>query len=280
MKPSIPKTELQPSTQLRKVVFGGSRAMKKLALVVGSVCLAFPFCSSGATIWSEPFTYADGSLTNVSGGLWTTHSGTATPILVSGNQVTGMSAGATSREDSNRLLDATYSTGVLFAGFDLTLSSTPVGSAYFAHFKDSTTSGFRGRVFLGAPTSAGFRIGLENDAGDNGATVAFTSDLTLGATYRVVLGYDTAARTSRLWVNNSVEGTPTLADATAPTFLAITSFALRQGASTPAAYTGLDLDNLNVATDFTSAYTVPEPSTIVLTVLGGLLGLLALRRKR
>jgi len=239
---------------------------KNVAAGFLSFALGFlPSDASAAAIWMEDFTYADGSLTNVS-SLWTTHSGTATPILVSGNTVAGMSAGAGSREDSNRLLDTTYSTGVLFTGFDLTLSTTPVGSAYFLHFKDTTT-GFRGRVFLSEPTVTGFRLGLENDGGDNAAPLPTTSDLNLGATYRVVLGYDTAAGTSRLWVNNLNEASPTIEDTTpAATLVAISALGLRQGGSATATYTGLDIDNLITATDFVSA--VPEPSVYALGMLG------------
>jgi hypothetical protein len=248
--------------------------MKKAVLLLA----ALPFCSFGTEIWTENFNYSDGALTNVALNIWTTYSGTANQIMVSGNKVAGMAAGAGSREDSARNLDATYTSGVLYAGFDLTLSGTPATSAYFAHFKDGTTSGFRSRVFLGAPTTAGFRLGLENDAGDAGATVVFTSDLTLGATYRVVLAYDTGAGTSKLWVNNSTEGSPDLQDNTAATLLGITSFALRQGGSATATYTGLDIDNLITATDFNTALGIPEPSSVAL-LLGGL-GVFAIRRMR
>jgi hypothetical protein len=224
--------------------------------------------SPAASIWDETFSYADGALTNVSGGLWTSFSGSGNAAQVSGGKVVGLLAGGTSSQDSERVLGSSFSTGVLFAGFDLTLAATPAGSAYFAHFKDSTTAGFRGRVFIGAPTTSGFRLGLENDAGDNGATVTFTSDLNLGETYRVVLGYDTAARTSSLWVNNGTEGSPTLTDATAASLLAISSFGLRQGGNATTTYSGLDMDNLFVATDFLTAYTVPEPSIVALAGIG------------
>lgn len=252
--------------------------MKKLiATGLCSLALGFlPLSTSANLIWTEDFTYPDGALTNVS-SLWTTHSGTANPILISGNMVAGMSAGGGSREDSNRLLDTTYSTGLLFAGFDLTLSITPVGSAYFLHFKDATTSGFRARVFLSEPTATGFRLGLENDGGDNAAALPVTSDLEVGSTYRVILGYDTAAGTSRLWVNNLSESSPTLEDTTAASPLTITALALRQGGSATATYTGLDIDNLIVATDFVSV--VPEPSTYALGLLG-LATLFFLRRRK
>lgn len=254
--------------------------MKKHALMLAFGLSVIPLLSPAATIWTETFTYPDGSLTNVSEPLWTTHSGTGTPIVVTNGVVTGMSAGSGSREDSNRLLDTSYSSGVLYAGFDLTLALTaaPVSSAYFAHFKDATTSGFRGRVFIGAPTTSGFRLGLENDAGDNGASVIFTGDLSLGTTYRVVLAYDTGAGTSSLWVNNSDVDSPDLEDTTPATLLTITSFALRQGATAPGAYTGLNLDNLILATDFASA--VPEPSSAAFATLAGIASLLIVRRKR
>jgi hypothetical protein len=260
---------------------GEGRRMKKVLLLM-SLVAALPYCSSASEIWTENFNYPDGALTNVALNIWTTFSGTANQIMVSGNKVAGMAAGAGSREDSARNLDATYTTGVLFAGFDLTLATTPQTSAYFAHFKDNTTSGFRGRVFLGAPTTAGFRIGLENDASDAGATVLFTGDLVLGTTYRVVLGYDTAAGTSKLWVNNNNEGTPTLQDTVAATLLGMSAFALRQGGSATATYSGLDIDRLVTATDFTTALAIPEPSSAALCLLGGLgvLGFAMMRRKK
>jgi hypothetical protein len=260
---------------------GKGRRMKKVVLLM-SLVAALPYCSSATAIWTENFNYPDGALTNVSLGVWTTFSGTANQIMVSGNKVVGMAAGAGSREDSARNLDATYTTGVLFAGFDLTLATTPATSAYFAHFKDNTTSGFRGRVFLGAPTTAGFRIGLETDGGDAGATTVFTGDLTLGTTYRVVLAYDTAAGTSKLWVNNVNEGSPTLQDTVAATLLGMSAFALRQGGSATATYSGLDIDRLITATDFQTALLIPEPSSTALLLLGGLggLGFLMMRRKK
>jgi hypothetical protein len=193
-------------------------------VLASATLLCLPVQLQASTIWSEQFNYPNGALTNVSFPTWTTFSGTTTPIQVSGGQVVGLSAGAGSREDSSRNLDASYSSGVLFAGFDLTLSTTPTAQGYFLNFKDPGTSNFRGRVFIGVPTSSGFRIGLENDGGDTAAAY-FTSDLVLGTTYRVVLGYDTGVGTSRLWVNNGVEASPTLQDNTAASLFAMTAIA-------------------------------------------------------
>ena len=81
-----------------------------------------------------------------------------------------------------------------------------------------------------------------------------------------MLRYSLDTKTSDLWINSTDPGTPTLSDTTAATFSAsVTYFNLRQGGS--GNITGLDLDNLVVAQDFTTA--VPEPATC--TTITGLL---------
>jgi hypothetical protein len=241
--------------------------------VVASFSLA-PL-SWGSLIWQDNFNYSDGNLT--ASGNWTAISGAGSvPIQVNGTVVTGMSAGSGSREDDARVLDATYSSGFLFAGFDFSLS-------YFFNFKDSST-GFRARVYIGAPASSGFRLGLENDAGDGAATVTFSSDLSLNTTYRAVVGYDVSAGTSMLWLGPSFSyGSPTLQDNTPAGVLSMVGVSLRQGGSgsgtASCTYSGLNLDNMIVATDFVTATAVPEPSTFALGLVGGFACFLAMRRK-
>ena len=228
----------------------------------GSLTSSVAALSLLAPLWVEPFNYADGNLTTVSTNLWTAHSGSGiNPVKVLGGKVSGLSSGG---EDVNRALGATYSNGVLYAGFDLTLAPTNVsGSGYFLHFKDASSL-FKGRVFLGAPTVAGFRLGLENDALDGGATVLFTGDLSFGITNRVILAYDVAARTSRLWVNSTNELAPTLEDTNAATFSSVSALALRQGSGV---YGGLSIDNIAVATSFAwFTATTPSGSTPQITV--------------
>lgn len=230
---------------------------------MGAACAA----NAGA-IWQENFNYDNGGLLTVGGGVWAWTSGTTTPLTVTEGQITGMSSGGGSREDVLRPLGATYATGSLYAGFDMSLGTAPTsGCAYFLHFKNDETV-FRGRVFIGAPSATGYRLGLETDAGDSGSTVLFTDDLALNTLYRVVVAYDVGAGTSKLWVNGVDEASPTLADPTAATTTpAMTQLGLRQGGGSAVVYGDLTIDNLGVATDFYSV--VPEPSTWATLLLGG-----------
>src|SRR5215218_2735758 len=128
--------------------------------------LAVVFCagqSRGAIIFSDTFTYPDGALITVGAPTWTTHSGTAGQVNVTSNQVF-LTEGES--EDVNAVIaGGPYSTGTLYAGLDFNFSALPsLNGGHFFHFKDATTSGFRGRVFATqAGAAAGtLRIGIAN----------------------------------------------------------------------------------------------------------------------
>ncbi|MGB8168175.1 MAG: PEP-CTERM sorting domain-containing protein [Chthoniobacteraceae bacterium] len=226
--------------------------------------------AQSAIVLDEPFTYADGSLITVSGGLWATHSGT-TPgqVDVTGNKVNITSA---ETEDVNRFISGGaglfFNAGILTATFDATFSALPTaGGSYFAHFKDDGTSNFRGRVFA-TTTGAGsglFRMGI---ADTTNTFVPFVLDLSLGTTYSVTLSLDVASGRSSLAING---GTPVAAtDATSA--LNVSTFALRQSTGEGT----LALDNLVVDA---STPAVPEPSTFV-SLIGGVGMLMGFRRLR
>lgn len=238
--------------------------------------------ASAAPLITEPFDYPDGGITSVSGGVWANTSGTGTFIQVAGGQVANLTAGSGSREDVNRSFGTSLTSGVVFAGLDLTISTPPAaggGGDYFLHFTDSNASNFRARVFVYGPgQGAGtFRLGLENDSA---STALLSGELAINTTHRIVVAYDLDAKTSRLWINSTDPNSPTLTDGTAATSNAnLGRIGLRQGGA--ATYSGLTVDHLIVGTvfvDVSSFAPIPEPSATALLALGA--GLVALRRRR
>ena len=123
-----------------------------------------PIFSHAGVILSDTFSYPDGPLVTVSGGKWSTHSGSPAQVDVAGGMIHLTQAES---EDVNASLDGQPygpSSGVnLYARFVVNFSSLPSGDGtYFAHFKDNTATGFRCKVFAttngAAPGS--FRLGI------------------------------------------------------------------------------------------------------------------------
>lgn len=255
--------------------------MKPIFSLPAAVFLSMA-ASPAAPLITEGFDYPDGGITAGSGGTWANTSGTGTFVQIQNGQVANLTAGSGSREDVNRSFGTSLTGGLVFAGFDLSISTPPAqgaGGDYFLHFTDSNASNFRGRVFVFGPAQAGgtFRLGLENDSA---STAILSGDLAANATHRIIVGYDLDTKTSRLWVNSTDPANPTLSDTTAATSSAnLGRIGLRQGGA--ATYSGLSVDNLIVAAAFadtTSFAPIPEPSAAVLLSLGA--GLFALRRRR
>lgn len=207
---------------------------------------AAAFSAHAAVVLNEPFTYADGALITVSSGLWSTHSGNVPGQVDVASGKVNLSQSET--EDVNAPISGSpYSSGNLYASFVVNFSTLPSGSGtYFAHFKDATTSGFRGRVFAQTTGAAAgqFRLGVANSSGP----AIIQTDLSLNTDYIVVMRYDTAAATSTLWINPGSEtATSDRADAVDSIgALAISTFGLRQATAMGI----LTLDNLKVGTAF------------------------------
>ncbi|HXG48669.1 MAG TPA: hypothetical protein VNO52_13665, partial [Methylomirabilota bacterium] len=107
--------------------------------------------NSPGLIFCDDFSYADGVVIRVSGGLWRNHSGTIGQMLAGSGRLHVSSAQS---EDVNaRLAGGPYVFGSgarLYAKFVLNVSTLPVTEYgnYFAHFKDDTAAGFTARVFI------------------------------------------------------------------------------------------------------------------------------------
>ncbi len=242
--------------------------MNKALAVLTLGCLAAA-STQASTFFTETFTYPDGTLTAVSGGNWTAHSGAgAKAIQVTSGEVS-LQQNAGSGEDINRNTGSIMGAGdKWYAGFDVTVTGGNT-DVYFAHFLQGTGT-FQNRTFVTAGTAGDFTFGIgQGSAGTN----KWGADLSFGTKYRVVVAYDFDTQVNTLWVDPLLESDPSISF-TSTFQTPITSFALRQ--STGDSFQVID--NVSVATTFAEALVVPEPSTLALGGFG-LLALLMARRR-
>lgn len=261
--------------------------MHTLSAVAGlTASLGFFVSSSSATVLiHEPFTYISGDLDAVSGSVWTPVSspGNSPPQVING-VLKGMDAGNVAMEDNAVPFGATAT--LLFYGLDVSFTGTalPTGNAYFAAFRNGVTE--VGRLFLGAPAGGAansYRLGIgQTITGDGGGAVNFLSNLTFGTVYRIVIGYDPASGFMDFWLANPDPTNPQLSLLAGST-TQIDSFVLRQGGNAANTYSGLNIDNLTIATTFSEAnVAVPEPATWLMMIGGAglLVAMNSLRRRR
>ncbi len=235
--------------------------------------------ASGASLFSDNFnSYADGPLVTVSGGIWSTHSGTAGQVDVSSGVV---NLTENESEDVNALISGQpYSTGVLYYGLTVNFSALPsfeVGG-YFAHFKDATT-GFRARLFVTTTGAAPgtYRLGINN--GSTPVSAIFPTDLTLNSNHRAIVRYDLGAVSTSLWVDPSTESDPSVLATDVVTANQVVGIALRQSKTSSSGMGTLTVDDVAVGTAFGDVVVVPEPAGLLSLGLLGLAGARLLRRR-
>ena len=211
--------------------------------------------SGAALLLSDSFSYPDGPLVTVSGGVWAHHSGSAGEVMVSSGRVLLNEANT---EDVNALLAgqpyaASGTTNVFYASFTVKFTSLPSGGgAYFAHFKNSSTT-FRARIW--ALTSGAaldrFRLGISSiDSSAASATNAM--DLRLNTDYTVVtrLVNSNSVTVSTLWINPTAESDPSISITESTSAFTLVSYALRENTGEGA----LSIDNLRVGTSFADVF--------------------------
>ena len=204
---------------------------------------------STSVVLSEPFEYADGSLTTNSGGLWANHSGIFGQMDVLGGvlQVTS----SDSEDASARLIGAPYDTSsgtVLYASFTANFSALPSATGdYFAHFRE-ILGAFRARIYATTSNSTiGFyRFGLANNNANLANGLIHPTELSVDTPVLVVVRYDVAAGTSTLWVNPTSEGDVSISPTDNISPAPIYSFAFRQSGGVG----DLRVDNLLVGLSF------------------------------
>lgn len=227
---------------------------KATLLLMALALLAFAAPAMSASFWSETFTYANGGLVAVSGGNWATHSGTGTDVQVTGGVA---NLDMLNAPDDNRTFPAQSATAKTYACMQVTVptQAAAIVATYFAHFKDTGTLNFAGRLAVMPPAgSSGFRFGI-------GATtttfVPWGTDLNFGQTYTVAIMYDAAAGSAKLWVDPLTEASTSVSSLGGTTGFLLSAFAFRQ--STNGNFKAM-VDNIQVGDAFLSLCPSPTPT--------------------
>jgi hypothetical protein len=243
--------------------------MKRIFIILAVSAVAT--LSYGSLLFEDNFSYSDGSLTNVSSGTWVKYSGTNDPStpMVSGGAII-LDRGNSDdvyREGSASQIDS----GTIYYSFDMTMNTKPATSSdgyYLAGLGRGTTT-LRDRLYVttaGAAEGDYFQIGV----GNNSMGVKWASDLSLSTTYRIVVGSNLGTDQTTLWIDPENESSTSVSVIDADTY-AIQGLQFRQD-------TGIgisEIDNARLATTFSEA--IPEPSTLTLVAVIGLVAIL--RRK-
>ncbi len=243
-----------------------------------AVALIFTAVQASAVVYfSDTFSYADGQLTNTSGGVWTSFSGSSSLNVSNGYAIVAQDRTL----DVAASLGGVHSNDIIYAKYDFRFDVLPGptnGTSYFSMFKDSGTSLFLGRTLGGTVSGdpAGtYHLGANAEASSQ-LKAFFPTALSTGVWFTAVLRINQTAVSApvvTIWVNPTLESDPSASHTGTLPNLAISTFALRQ-----ATVIGrINIDNLVIASSFAEA--IPEPSTMVM-VGAGLLGLLAIRRRR
>src|SRR5208283_3305564 len=142
---------------------------------------------------------------------------------------------------------------VFYASFTVKFTSLPSGGgAYFAHFKNSSTT-FRARIWalIGGAVLDRFRLGISS-IDSSAASATNTMDLRLNTDYTVVtrLVNSNSVTVSTLWINPTAESDPGISITESTSAFTVVSYALRENTGEGA----LSIDNLRVGTSFADVF--------------------------
>ena len=236
--------------------------MKRSLFALTAAGLVASGASASTILATDDFTYPDGGL--VAQSAWTNHSGSGSFIQVASGAAV-VAHGGGSREDAG-LTFASQTTGILTATFDIVVTEgngfTGTDFEYFAHFMQEGSFNFRSRLSIAAPTGAGdYSIGLATSSSTEEATS--TTDFSYGATVPIVLEFDLDTG-----IANATVGTESLVATGVELGETLDRFALRQSGSS---------NNETITVDNLTVTWVPEPTSLALLGLGGLI---VARRRR
>lgn len=233
------------------------KTMLRNLLVVLAI-VGWASAAPAAVLFTEDFSYQNGALGTVSGGLWTGPPVVPLALNVSNGKVTLFHVSANccgttiTKEDPSRGYSALTAGQTLYAGLDVSASGNnsmggPPPSAL--RFADNGAT----QLFVTAFTGSDFTFGISGF----GPAASWPNGLAFGATYRVVMSYEFDSGISKLWVNPANESS-TYVSFTDSASRPLSAFTLWQR-STPTGTPSADqvLDNLVLGTTFNDVLSVP-----------------------
>ncbi len=250
----------------------------------GATLVALSSAASGQAC--DEFTYTD-ALTNQG---WVAHSGAGNKIIMSNGGEATLDHGAGSGEDINLSFPAAGAGDTTYASMRLTVPSgnsvlPDADGLYFFHLKDAGF-GFRARTGVVVQSGGGdYGLAIHADSSGLGGGATWTSDLLFDTEYFVVVNWDAATGTSKLWVDPTLESDPSISHTGTNTATLIEAVALRQSGD----YTGLiNVSQVKAGSTFNDVLgacpivAVPAlPTNIFLALIGlvGLAGISMIRRR-
>ncbi len=228
-----------------------------------------------------------GTTSGTSSNNWTNHSGTGAVTVTSGSlNYTGLQASTgnkvrlpgsngTVSSDINRAISVPSGSTVAYYSMLLNVADNAqlnAGGDYFAGFggtSGSSVTSLFARLFAKS-SGSGYQLGITNNSGTGTSTTYYTTDLSFGTTYLVVVKHDfngTSNDISSLWVNPASLGgaEPTANAINSGSATSVTGFAsvfLRNGTNTPK----VDIDEVRAGTTWAA---VTPAVTYQLTTTAG-----------
>ena len=241
--------------------------MKKLILTLISIVSCVT--TSRATLaFSDTSNYANGGIVTNSVGVWAANTGTANSMLASNQQLIVSSS---RQEDIVASLGSTYATNgatvALYSSFTLKCTALPgTSGAYFAHFTGPNANGpFAGhRARIWATTtnfaagrlaySSNFLFSILNGTNAIVGNAQMPTELTTNQVYTVVVRYEIASMTSKIWIDPTLETDPSTTGTDFPVNLYdtvngvvnVTSYGFRQATGEGT----MVIDNIKIGTQF------------------------------
>lgn len=250
---TITITGISEGTDVTVTVTGGGGLCNLMSTITSPTCEP-----SDPLPLYENFDYggSSGSLITVSGGNWTTHSGTANQVSYTTSSLSmasypssGIGGSVTiigsNSEDVNRAF-TTQISGVVYMSALVNISAVTTGN-YFMHLKDDGNN-FMARVSAKDDGTGKILFGIAASS----TLVYGTTPFDLNTTYLVVASYNIDNGASNLYVLSSPPATePLTPEATdsGTSGIPISSVALRQSGSIPTA----TIDGIQIGTTWSSA---------------------------